>query len=258
MLAELHATAIINEGAELGEGVTVGPYSIIGPHVRIGDGTSVGSNVLIDGHTRIGSGNTIYHGASLGTPPQDLKYRGAKSFVKICDNNVIREYVTVNAATNEGDATVIGNGCLLMAYSHVAHDCVVGDNVILANAVNLAGHVSVHDWAIIGGIVPVHQFVRIGAHSFIGGGSRIAKDILPFTKVAGSPPKVSGLNTVGLKRRGFEDSQLERIKAAYRLIYRSGLNVTQAIERMEIEIEKSEEIDTLLDFIRGSQRGITL
>jgi UDP-N-acetylglucosamine acyltransferase len=258
MLAEVHATAIINEGAELGEGVTVGPYSIIGPHVRIGDGTSVGSNVLIDGHTRIGSGNTIYHGASLGTPPQDLKYRGAKSFVKIGDNNVIREYVTVNAATNEGDATVIGNGCLLMAYSHVAHDCVVGDNVILANAVNLAGHVSVHDWAIIGGIVPVHQFVRIGAHSFIGGGSRIAKDILPFTKVAGSPPKVSGLNTVGLKRRGFEDSQLERIKAAYRLIYRSGLNVTQAIERMEIEIEKSEEIDTLLDFIRGSQRGITL
>jgi len=258
MPVEVHGTAIINEGAQLGENVRIGPYSVIGPDVRIGDGTVVGSNVLIEGNTTLGSGNTVFHGAALGSPPQDLKYRGEKTFVRIGDNNAIREYVTVNSATNEGDATVVGSNCLLMAYSHVAHDCFVGDNVILANAVNLAGHVTVHDWAIIGGIVPVHQFVKIGAHSFIGGGSRIAKDILPFTKVAGNPPKVSGLNTVGLKRRGFEDDRIEKIKAAYRLIYRSGLNVSQAIERMEIEIEPSEDIETLLDFIRGSQRGITL
>ncbi len=258
MSTEVHGAAIVHEGAELGEDVRVGPYSIIGPNVKIENGTVVGSNVLIDGYTTLGAGNTIFHGAALGTPPQDLKYRGARTFTRIGDNNTIREYVTVNAATNEGDSTVVGSGCLLMAYSHVAHDCAIGDNVILANAVNLAGHVSVYDYAIIGGIVPVHQFVRIGAHSFVGGGSRVAKDVLPFVKVAGTPPKVSGLNTVGLKRRGFDDSQLDRIRAAYRLIYRSGLNVSQALERMEIEIESSPEIDTLLDFIRGSQRGITL
>lgn len=258
MSIEVHGAAIVHDGAELGKDVTIGPYSVIGPDVKIGDGTSVASNVLIEGCTTIGAGNTIFHGAVLGTPPQDLKYRGARTLVKIGDNNMIREYATVNTATNEGDATVIGSGCLLMAYSHVAHDCIIGDNVILANAVNLAGHVTIHDYAILGGMVPVHQFVRIGVHSFVGGGSRVAKDVLPYVKVAGSPPKVSGLNTVGLKRRGFEDSQLESIKAAYRLIYRSGLNVTQAIERIEIEVEPSEEIETLLDFIRGSQRGITL
>jgi len=258
MSTEVHGTAIVHEGAQLGEDVRVGPYSVIGQNVKIGKGTVVGSHVLLDGYTTIGEGNTIFHGAALGTPPQDLKYRGAKSFTRFGDNNVIREFVTVNAATNEGDSTIVGNGCLLMAYSHVAHDCVIGDSVILANAVNLAGHVTVHDYAILGGIVPVHQFVRIGAHSFTGGGSRVAKDVLPFVKVAGSPLKVSGLNTIGLKRRGFDDAQLDRIKAAYRLIYRSGLNVSQAIERMEIEIESSPEIDTMLDFIRGSQRGITL
>jgi UDP-N-acetylglucosamine acyltransferase len=258
MSTEVHVAAIVHAGAELGEDVTIGPYSVIGPDVKIGDGTSVASNVLIDGSTTIGTGNTIFHGAVLGTPPQDLKYRGARTFVRIGDNNLIREYATVNAATNEGDVTIVGSGCLMMAYSHVAHDCIIGDNVILANAVNLAGHVTIHDYAILGGMVPVHQFVRIGVHSFVGGGCRVAKDVLPYVKIAGTPVKVSGLNTVGLKRRGFEDSQLERIKAAYRLIYRSGLNVSQAIERIEIEIEPSEEIETLLDFIRGSQRGITL
>jgi len=258
MSTEVHGAAIVHDGAELGKNVTIGPYSVISAAAKIGDGTTVGSNVLIEGNISIGTGNTIYHGAVLGTPPQDLKYRGAKTFVKIGDNNIIREYATVNAATNEGDATIIGSNCLLMAYSHIAHDCIIGDNVILANAVNLAGHVTIHDHAILGGMVPVHQFVRIGTHSFVGGGCRVAKDVLPYIKIAGTPVKVSGLNTVGLKRRGFEDSQLERIKAAYRLIYRSGLNVTQAIERIEIEIEPSEEIKTLLDFIRGSQRGITL
>jgi len=258
MSTEVHGAAIVHDGAELGENVTIGPYSVISSGAKIGNGTKIGSNVLIEGDTTIGSGNTIFHGAVLGTPPQDLKYRGARTFVKIGDNNLIREYATVNAATNEGDTTVVGSGCLLMAYSHVAHDCIIGDNVILANAVNLAGHVTIHDHAILGGMVPVHQFVRIGVHSFVGGGCRVAKDVLPYVKIAGTPVKVSGLNTVGLKRRGFEDAQLERIKAAYRLIYRSGLNVTQAIERIEIEIEPSEEIKTLLDFIRGSQRGITL
>jgi UDP-N-acetylglucosamine acyltransferase len=258
MPTEIHGSAIVHERAELGVEVSIGPYSVIGPDVRIGDGTVVGSSVFIDGHTEIGPGNRIFHGAALGSPPQDLKYRGDLTYTKIGADNTIREYVTINSATNEGDSTLVGSGCLLMAYVHIAHDCIIGNNVILANAVNLAGHVSVHDYATIGGIVPVHQFVRIGVHSFIGGGSRVAKDVLPYVKVAGNPPRVSGLNTVGLKRRGFEDQQIERIKAAYRLIYRSGLNVSQALERMEIEVEPGPEIDTLFDFIRGSQRGITL
>ncbi|MDD3643664.1 MAG: acyl-ACP--UDP-N-acetylglucosamine O-acyltransferase, partial [Candidatus Krumholzibacteria bacterium] len=189
MQTGVHGTAVINEEARLGEDVSIGPWSVIGPHVSIGDGTVVGSNVLIDGHTSIGSQNRIFHGAALGSPPQDLKYRGETTYTRIGDGNTIREFVTINAATGEGDATVVGSNCLLMAYVHIAHDCLIGDNVILANAVNLAGHVTIEEYAIVGGIVPVHQFARIGAHSFTGGGSRIAKDVPPYTKVVGNPPK---------------------------------------------------------------------
>lgn len=258
METEIHGTAIVHEKAGLGSGVSVGPYSVIGPDVSIGDGTVVGSSVLIEGNTDIGSRNRIFHGAAIGSEPQDLKYGGGRTFTRIGDGNTIREYVTVNSATEEGDATVIGNGCLLMAYVHIAHDCVISDNVILANAVNLAGHVEVHEHAIVGGIVPVHQFVRIGAHSFIGGGSRIPKDIPPFVKVAGNPPRVCGLNNVGLKRRGFDDLRLETIRKAYRFLYRSGLNVSQAVERIREELEETPDTRTFLEFIIGSRRGISL
>ena len=203
MLTKIHDTAIVHAGAEIGENVSIGPYSIVGENVRIGDGCHIGSCVLIDGYTELGKNNRVFHGAAIGSIPQDLKYRGARSYVTIGDDNTIREYVTINAATDEDESTVVGSNNLLMAYVHIAHNCVIGDNVILANAVNLAGHVVVQDFAIIGGLVPVHQFVTVGAHSFIGGGSRIAQDIPPFVKVAGNPPQISGLNSIGLRRRGF-------------------------------------------------------
>ena len=256
MPVEIHETAIVHSGARLGKNVSVGPYTIIGEHVEMGDECVVGSCVRIEGRTTFGKNNRIFHGASIGSIPQDLKYRGADSFLKIGDGNVFREYVTVNVATGEGESTVIGNGNLLMAYVHVAHNCVVGDSVILANSVNLAGHVVVQDYAIIGGVVPVHQFVTVGSHSFIGGGSRIPKDIPPFVKVAGNPPRIGGINSVGLRRRGFTVEQILQIKAAYRLLYRSDLNVAQAVERIESELPDTPEIRMLIEFIHNSRRGI--
>ncbi len=257
MPTSIHPTAVIDPGAEIGEDVSIGPYSIIGKNVKIGDGCRIASSVLIEGYTEIGRNNQIFHGASIGTIPQDLKYKGAKSFVRIGDNNIIREYVTINAATGEGESTVLGNSNLLMAYVHIAHNCVIGNNVILANAVNLAGHVKIHDYVIVGGITPVHQFVEIGAHAFVGGGSRIPKDVPPFIKVVGNPPKVNGMNSVGLMRRGFTLEQRVILKRAYCIIYRSGLNVSQAIEKIESELPQTEEIKLLVNFIKNSKRGIT-
>jgi UDP-N-acetylglucosamine acyltransferase len=257
MLTKIHDTAIVHSGAEIGDDVTIGPYSIIGENVRIGDGSRIASCVLIEGYTELGKNNRVFHGAALGSIPQDLKYKGARSNVTIGDGNAIREYVTINAATDEGEDTVVGSNNLLMAYVHIAHNCVIGDNVILANSVNLAGHVIIQDYAIIGGLVPVHQFVTVGAHSFIGGGSRVAQDIPPFIKVAGNPPQISGINSVGLRRRGFTAEQLVQIKKVYRYLYRSELNVTQAVEKIESELPMTPEIELLVEFIRSSRRGIT-
>jgi UDP-N-acetylglucosamine acyltransferase len=257
MLTEIHDTALVHPKARLGGNVIVGPYSIIGERVRIGDNCTVGSCVLIEGRTVIGERNRIFHGASIGTVPQDLKYRGADSMVVIGDNNILREYVTVNIATNDGEQTVIGNDNLLMAYVHVAHNCRIGNHVVLANSVNLAGHVTIQDYAIVGGVVPVHQFVTIGAHSIIGGGSRIPKDIPPFLKVAGNPPRIGGLNSVGLKRRGFTIEQRMALKKAFGILYRNDLNVSQAVAAIERELPRTPEIEILLDFIRASKRGIT-
>lgn len=257
MATEIHDTAIVHKGARIDSNVKIGPFSIIGENVEIGKDTSIGTSVLIDGSTCIGSNNEIFHGASIGTDPQDLKYSGAISHVNIGSNNTIREYVTINRATGEGETTVVGSNCLLMAYVHVAHNCILKDNVILANAVNLAGHVILHDYVIIGGMVPVHQFVTIGAHAFIGGGSRISKDVPPFVKVAGNPPKVNGLNSVGLQRRGFTSKQREMIKRAYNLLFRQGLNVSQAVEKIKTELAKTAETDMIVDFIENCRRGIT-
>ena len=257
MPTKVHPTAVVHPKAELGNMVEIGPYAVIGEHVKIGNNCFIGSSVLIDGFTEIGNNNRIFHGASIGTVPQDLKYNGAKSFVRIGNDNTIREYVTVNAATGEGESTILGNSNLLMAYVHIAHNCEIGNNVILANAVNLAGHVKIHDYAIIGGMTPVHQFVEIGEHAFVGGGSRIAKDIPPFIKVAGNPPRVNGMNSVGLMRRGFTLEQRVLLKRVYCIIYRNGLNVSQALERIEKEFPKTREIQLLVDFIRNSRRGIT-
>jgi UDP-N-acetylglucosamine acyltransferase len=248
--------AIVKKGAILEGNVSVGPFSVIEENVRIGKDTKIGSNVFIGGYTEIGNNNEIFHGATIGTAPQDLKYAGEESYVKIGDNNTIREYVTINSATEEGESTIIGNNCLLMAYVHIAHNCILSDNVILANAVNLGGHIELHDHVIIGGMVPVHQFVSVGAHAFIGGGTRISKDIPPFVKVAGIPPKVSGINSVGLQRRGFTSKQREVIKRAYYILYRDGLNVSQAVDKIKEELAQTAETNMIVDFIANCRRGI--
>ena len=253
---EIHPTAVIHPDARIGHNVKIGPFTVIGPHVSIGANCEIASSVVIEGRTTIGNGNKIFPGAIIGVVPQDLKYADEISYVEIGDNNTIREYVTIHLASGENEKTRIGDGNLLMAYVHVAHNCVLSDNIILANAVNLAGHVNIGEWAILGGMTPVHQFVRIGAHAFIGGGSRVAQDVPPFVRVAGSPVEVSGLNSVGLKRRGFSEESLFNLKKAYRLLYRSGMNVSQALEKMALVCQLDPHLEELMAFIRRSERGI--
>jgi len=253
---DIHPTAVVHPWARIGVGVKIGPYSVIGPDVTLGDGCRVGTNVLVDGVTTLGRNNRIFHGASVGTEPQDLKYEGGRTELVIGDDNVIREFVTMNTATEPGDATIVGSNCLLMAYAHVAHNCVIGDHVILSNAVNLAGHVLIDDHAIIGGLTPVHQFARVGKHAFIGGASRVLMDIPPFMKIAGDPPAVYGINSVGLARRGYSDERRTLIKKLYKLLYRSDLNVSQVVEKLEDEEYSGPDVEEMLEFLRTSERGI--
>jgi len=255
---QIDPTALVSPGCNLEEGVVVGPYSIIGASVELGPGTRVGSHVVIEGNTRIGAQCRISHGAVIGTDPQDLKFKGEESRLRIGDRNTIREFVTVNVATEAGGETVIGSDNLIMAYVHIAHNCIIGNHVILANAVNLGGHVSVCDHAIIGGLTPVHQFVRIGRHAFVGGGSRVAQDVPPYLRAAGNPLLISGLNSVGLVRRGFSPEARSTLKKLYRLFFRSGLNVSQAVERAERDLPETEEVRAFIDFVKSSERGITL
>ncbi len=255
LLGEIHPTAIVHPQARLGRGVVVGPYSIIGPDVVVGDQTEIGSHVVLENRVVIGARNRIFPGAVIGTAPQDLKYEGADSSVVIGDDNTIREYVTINIATEEHQSTVVGSGCLLMAYVHVAHNSHVGDNVVMANSVNLAGHVRVDDYAILGGMTAVHQFVCIGAHAFVGGLSRVSKDVPPYVKVAGIPPIPAGVNSIGLERRGFDAAQIARVKEAYRLIYRRGLRREEALEQI-LAGGRDEVARTFEAFFAGSTRGI--
>ncbi|MFH0777263.1 MAG: acyl-ACP--UDP-N-acetylglucosamine O-acyltransferase [Candidatus Eisenbacteria bacterium] len=256
-MPHLHPTAVVDPSAVLAADVQVGPYSIITAGVEIGSGTVVGSHVLIEGPTKIGRDCRIHHCAVVGTAPQDLKYKGVPSAVEIGDGNTIREFVTVNRATEEEGKTSIGNNNLLMAYVHVAHNCVIGNNVILANAVNLAGHVSIHDFAIVGGVTPVHQFARIGRYAFIGGGSRVSQDVPPFVRAAGNPLVVAGLNSIGLVRRGISPDVRTQLKRVYRLFYRSDLNTKQALERIKSESPDIAEVREFVEFVEQSQRGIS-
>ncbi len=254
---EIHPQAIVDPGAELGEGVVVGPWTRIGPNVRVGDGTVIGSHVLIDRNTTVGERCEIHQGAVLGSPPQDLKFGGEETVLVVGDRTVIREYATLNRGTSASGSTSVGDDCLLMAYTHVAHDCRVGHHVILSNAVNMAGHVELEDWVIIGGLTPIHQFVRVGLHAFVGGGSRISQDVAPFCRVAGSPPKLYGLNSVGLERRGFSAEVRAALKRAYRLVFQSNLNVSQGVARAREEVEPLPDVLRFLDFIQESERGVT-
>ncbi|WP_013323271.1 acyl-ACP--UDP-N-acetylglucosamine O-acyltransferase [Gloeothece verrucosa] len=229
----IHPTAIVHPLAELHPTVEVGPYVVIGENVKIGAQTVIGPHVLIEGPTEIGVGNRIFAGAVIGTEPQDLKYKGAASWVKIGDYNQIREYVTINRATAEGEVTQIGNNNLLMAYAHVAHNCVIEDEVIIANSVALAGHIYIESKARISGVLGVHQFVHIGSLAMVGGMARIERDVPPYTTVEGNPSRVRTLNLIGLKRAGLTDEAISELKRAFRLIYRSEFTFTQALEQLE-------------------------
>jgi UDP-N-acetylglucosamine acyltransferase len=254
----IHPSAVIHDDARLAEDVIVGPGAVIGPGVVVGPGSSIGAHAVLERDTIVGSECTISHGAVLGTDPQDLKFEGERTQLVVGDRTVIREYATLNRGTRSSGRTVVGSDCLIMAYAHVAHDCEIGDHAILANAVNMGGHVIIGDWAIVGGMTPIHQFVRIGAHAFVGGASRVHKDIPPYVRAAGNPLEMSGLNAVGLRRRGFSDEVRRELKRAYRLVFASELNVSQALERARDELEPFPEVKAFIEFFEGSDRGVAL
>lgn len=258
MATHIDPRSDVSPKAELGNDVTVGPFAIIEAGAVIGDGTSIAANALIGRGARIGKNCQIHHGAIVGHVPQDLKYRDEPTTCELGDRNVIREYATLHRGTVETGKTVIGNDNLLMGYVHVAHDCVLGNNIIMSNAAMLAGHVHVDDFAIIGGITPVHQFVRVGAHVMIGGGLRVPKDVPPFIRAAGEPLVFAGLNSVGLRRRGFSREAIEALDKAYAIIYNSGLNVSQAVAKVkeDASLTTVPEVRKVLDFIAQSKRGI--
>lgn len=255
-MSKIHPTAIVSPRAELADDVTVGPFTIIEDDVVIGKGTTIASSAVIAAGARLGENVTIAAGAVVGTQPQDLKFKGEKTVANIGDNTTIREYATVNRGTAESGHTSVGKNCLLMAYSHCGHDCHLGDNVIMGNCATLAGHVEIHDYAILSGVLPVHQFVKIGAHSMIGGGFRVPQDVCPYALAAGYPLKVAGVNKVGLHRRGFKPEVIQAIKQAFKLLFFSKLNTTQAVEAIKNDLEIIPEIQTILDFIAASNRGL--
>jgi UDP-N-acetylglucosamine acyltransferase len=252
----IHPTAIVDPKAEIDAGVTIGSYGVIESNVRLGKNCWLGPHVHVASGARIGAGCRIFTGAVLGTIPQDLKFEGEETTLEIGERTTIREFATLNRGTKDHWKTIVGSDCLLMAYSHVAHDCIIGDHCILANAVNLAGHVVVEDWASIGGMVPVHQFARIGQHCFVGGGLRVAKDVPPYILAMGEPLTFGGLNSVGLSRRGFPEATLTVLKRAYKLLYKSKLNVSQAVQRIREECALTPEVQNVLAFIEKSERGI--
>ncbi len=255
----IHQSAIIDSSANIAEGVEIGPYAIIGKHVQIGSGTKVGAHAVIGDWTTIGENNNIFHQSSVGAEPQDLKYRGEEAWTRIGNNNVIREFATIHRGTATGSGeTVIGNNNLFMAYSHVAHDCRIGSGVVMANVATLAGHVTVEDNVILGGLVAVHQFTSIGAYAMIGGGTMVGLDVIPYAIATNDKreAKLRGLNLIGLKRRGFSDEAISNIKKAYKTLFMAKLKLPDAIERIKADITGSPEIDYLLAFIERSQRGI--
>jgi UDP-N-acetylglucosamine acyltransferase len=254
---QIDQRADIHPSARIAEGVTIGPWTVIGADVEIGEGTEVASHVVIKGPTRIGKNNKIYQFASVGEDPQDKKYNGEKTLLEIGDNNVIREFCTLNRGTAQGGGvTRIGDGNLFMAYVHIAHDCLIGNHTIFANNASLSGHVTVHDFVILGGFAAVHQFCVLGAHSFIAGTSRIVKDVVPFVLVT-DEAKPCGLNTEGLKRRGFTEETLTNLKRAYKIIYRRGLTIPQSIDELREMLAACPEIQLMIDLLERSERGIS-
>jgi len=253
---QIHPTAIVSKKAKLADDIIVGPYAIITDNIEIGSGTKIGAHCLIDGNTKIGKNCQVFTGAVVGSQPQDLKYKGEESFLEIGDNNIIREYCTLNPGTGEGGVTRVGSGNLLMAYSHIAHDCIVGDNCAIANNGTLAGHVTIEDKAVVGGLVAIHQFVRIGKLSIIGGCSKVVQDIPPFSTCDGHPTRVYGLNLIGLRRNNIPKDSIQALNHAFKILFNSGLTAKHALERMDKEIKPTQETMYLADFVKSSQRGV--
>ncbi|PIQ83657.1 MAG: acyl-[acyl-carrier-protein]--UDP-N-acetylglucosamine O-acyltransferase [Candidatus Omnitrophica bacterium CG11_big_fil_rev_8_21_14_0_20_63_9] len=253
----VHPTAIVHPKARLGAGVVVGPYTVIDAQVSVGPRTRIGAHCVIEGRTMIGEECEIFTGAVIGSPPQDLKYRGEASELIIGDRNKIREYVTLNPGTEGGGGkTIIGSDCLLMAYAHVAHDCIVGSRVIIANSAALAGHITVEDRATIGGLVGVHQFVRVGTLAFIGGCSRVVQDVPPYATCVGYPAKVFGLNSEGLRRAGVSEETRRRLHRAFRVLFHSRLSMSHALQQVTADMDSCPELRHLTGFIQASKRGV--
>jgi len=252
----IHPTAIVDPGARLAKDVAVGPYSVIGPKVEVGEGTSIGAHVVLDGRTRIGRRNQIWHFVSIGAPPQDKKYQGEDTAVEIGDGNTIREYVTINRGTAlDAGVTRVGHDNWIMAYVHFAHDCQIGSHTIFANSCQLAGHVSVGDWVIFGATTLVHQFVHIGAHAFTGMGTYLAQDLPPYVKAAGNMAKPYGINSEGLRRRGFSPDAITGLKRAYKTLYRSGLSLEEAKRELAAQAASCPPVQDFVDFLLKSKRG---
>lgn len=253
---QIAKSAIISQKAKLAEDICVGPYTIIGDNVVIGKGSKVGAHCLIEGHTTIGESCEIFTGAVIGSRPQDLKYKGEKSFLEVGDNNIIREYCTFNTGTGEGGKTVVGNNNLFMAYAHIAHDCRVGNDCTIANNGTLGGHVTIEDRAVIGGLAATHQFVRVGSLAILGGCSKAVQDIPPYSTCDGHPARVYGLNLIGLRRNAVNKDSIEALHQAFKILLNSGLTQKHALEKIEKEIPQTKEVSCLVTFIKGSQRGI--
>ena len=254
----IHPTAIVDSGTKVPASCEIGPYCVIGPDVELGEGCRLSSHVVIEGPSKIGARNSFFPYAAIGTAPQDVTYRGEATRLEIGEQNEIREYVTINRGTVKGGGlTKIGSHLLIMAYTHVGHDCIIGDHVMLVNGATLGGHVIVEDWAVVGALCPVHQFVRIGAHSYIGGGTTITQDVLPFSMTsAARETHAYGMNKVGLQRRGFSKERIAKIHHAYKILLASKMNTTQALAKIKSEPDRGEDVDMLIRFVEGAERGV--
>lgn len=254
----VHPSAVVDAAAKIPASCKIGPFCVVGPDVEMGENCELISHVVLQGPTRLGDHNRIFPFAAVGIGPQDLTYKGEFTRLEIGSHNDIREYVTIHRGTVKGgQLTRIGSHCLIMAYAHIAHDCVIGNHVLMANAATLAGHVTVEDWAVVGALCPVHQFVRVGAHSYIGGGTTITQDVLPFSKTSASREnRAYGANSVGLQRRGFSPERVKKIQHAFRVLLASKLNTSQAIARLRSEANSSEDVELLIRFIESSERGV--
>jgi UDP-N-acetylglucosamine acyltransferase len=252
----VHPTAIIDPGAQIGAGVEIGPWVIVGEQVTIGDRCRIGPRARLERNVRLADGVSVGDGSILGGAPQDLKYKGEETWVEIGQDTIIREYSTINRGTSQSFRTTVGERCFIMSYVHLAHDCHIGNEVVIANATQFAGHVTVHDRAVLSGLNAVHQFVTIGTHAFVGGGSRVNQDIPPYVKAVGNPMELYGLNSVGLQRAGFSGDTVAALKRAYRLFFNSEFNLSQALERARADLPAFPEVEHFLAFVASSERGV--